>query len=178
VNHLPVNLEQVSLFYAGKNYYLGDLISGEDRTIDSIFDDPKREKDRGDWLLPPTVQNPKQSIDPKALRDNASLWLMKKILFNGDGDQRGRNGGLRNLDQSWRLRPQLEIPSSTQVNYRPEIILVGKVSTRFGQASTINSEPASATRLWLGELPGKGELPPMPGVLGNDVYVRVYIPVK
>lgn len=181
VNHLPVNLTNVTLLYGGRAYLLGDLMAGEDRMIDSLFDDPKKERERSDWLGAGDLPRPNASPSGSSrlsVREALSFGLMKKILFNGEGNQRGRNGGLRNLDQTWRIRPQLEIPSSSQVNYRPEIILVGRVASQWGTASELNVDPSSATQLWLGEIAGKEGPPPLPGLLGTDVTVRVYIPVK
>jgi hypothetical protein len=181
INHLPVDLDSVTLFYGGKLYQLGNLAAGEERSIDALFDDPKKELDRTEWLReqwqPGNAQQQGGNNFAQQFHEASSYALMKRILFNGEGGQRSRNSGLRNLDQTWRIRPQLQVPPAQAV-YRPEIILVARVAPQWGKAEAINSDAASATRLWLGQLAGPGEPPTLPGVLANEVYLRVYIPVK
>jgi hypothetical protein len=58
-------------------------------------------------------------------------------------------------------------------------MLVAKFATQKGTAEAINTNLASASRLWLGALPGSGaQRPPLDGALQQDTYIRVYIPVQ
>ena len=86
---------------------------------------------------------------------------------------------VRLLDQTWRLRPQLETPPTAQPKYRSEIVLVARTALVTGSAETLSQDNSSPTRLWLGELPGgKAARPPLAGQLTQETYVRVYIPIK
>jgi hypothetical protein len=82
---------------------------------------------------------------------------------------------MRYLDQSWRLaRSRRDDPAS----WRDEVILVGHAATLEGRGEDVLGEPASATRLWLGKVPGPGEIrPPLNGTVSQETFVRVYIPV-
>ena len=42
---------------------------------------------------------------------------------------------------------------------------------------TVTMSGVSPTRLWLGTLPGEGDRESLQGFLGQDTYVRIYIPV-
>jgi hypothetical protein len=91
-------------------------------------------------------------------------------LTPGDRDTNGnhaRNTTLRRLEESWRLnRPE-------------EAVVVGRVPRAEDAAEKVSQEGASASRLWLGELPEPGKArPPLPGKLCQETYVRVFIPVS
>jgi hypothetical protein len=61
--------------------------------------------------------------------------------------------------------------------YLDEAILIGRVAIAPGTAEKVVDTNISPTRLWLGKLPGEGEREPLPGFLGQDTYVRIYIPI-
>lgn len=88
-------------------------------------------------------------------------------LFRGKGFE--HNAGLRSLDQSWRLPKRGE----------SHAILVGRLPSRQGAAEDMSKHTASATRLWLGAVPTPGaSRPPLEGILRQDTYVRVFLPVQ
>ena len=61
-----------------------------------------------------------------------------------------------------------------------QAILVLRVATReSAQAEDMARDPASPSRLWLGELPTSGGTRPgLQGTLKQETYIRVLIPVK
>jgi hypothetical protein len=76
------------------------------------------------------------------------------------------NSCLRTLDQSWRLG-------------LGEAILLARFAPQQGPAETVTQHLASASRLWLGKLPAAGETrPALDGILRQDTYIRVFLPVK
>ena len=89
-----------------------------------------------------------------------------------------RQNGLRALDQSWRLQG---IEAGTRQGDRiflPEAILLGRVVQPPATAEKVMTQDGvSPTQLWLGRLPGEGEREPLPGFLGQDTYVRIYLPI-
>jgi hypothetical protein len=94
---------------------------------------------------------------------------MKSILFHREltGGKGRTNDGLRELDQSWRLTDELD-----------EAILLVHMNPRQGPAQEVNQHPATPSHLWLGALPGGSDpLPDLVGILRQDTYVRVFIPV-
>jgi hypothetical protein len=96
--------------------------------------------------------------------------LQMGLLFHEAMNTRGdpNNGALRRVDQSWRVAPE----------NADEVILVGRVAQASGPAEQITTGPASACRLWLGELPTSGKPRPLiPGTMRQDTYVRVFIPL-
>lgn len=107
---------------------------------------------------------------------NFRLW---RVLFHtsrtevlNDKSERDANASLRYLDQSWRVQPQRE-------DYA---ILVLRVPTREGPAETMATDPASPSRLWLGAIPAENpevtSRPSLQGILKQETYIRVIIPVK
>jgi hypothetical protein len=80
------------------------------------------------------------------------------------GDQ---NNNLRLLDQSYRLK------------HPGEAILLVRMPVQQGPADTTGKHMACTSRLWLGKLPTPGEKPPdLDGILRQDTYLRVYLPVQ
>lgn len=93
----------------------------------------------------------------------ALLFFEEQLKVNANE----RNSCLRLLDQSQRLER------------RDEAMLVCKLATQKGTAEAINTNLASASRLWLGALPGSGvPRPALDGALQQETYIRVYIPVR
>src|SRR5205823_266920 len=109
-SRLPVELREVSLFYNGNWYEMGDLAAGGSYRVDvhdisrTAQGSPvpwmnesfgRSERSRGTERRPRTVDVP-----PPAA-------LMKTLLFHGlEGGPHSQlaNSGLRPLDQGWRLR--------------------------------------------------------------------------
>src|SRR5205823_4516495 len=103
--------------------------------------------------------------------------LINPLLFHRHDRQASGmlNSGLRQHDQQWRISAQ----AGTADAYREEVLLVGRASPRHGAAETLTADPAMPTRLWLGALPGEGAVrPPLAGLLTQETFVRVYIPVR
>lgn len=107
--------------------------------------------------------------------------LMKSILFHSHpSDPRSTwdNSGLHGLDQGWRLEPVKAYSKEGSRRYLDEILLIGRVSLPSKSSEEATMDNASATRLWLGELPNRGKSrPTIPGFLAQETYVRIFIPV-
>jgi len=89
------------------------------------------------------------------------------------------NSGLRPFDQSWRLDEEKTAPVQADKVWRDEIILVARSPTLYDHSETVARDPGSATRLWLDRLPGgKAERPALSGFLGQQTYIRAYIPLQ
>jgi hypothetical protein len=191
-NHLPVELQGVTLFYRGKWYTLGDLAPEEGRSVERLFERDVKGGELVEWFNDPTVLRPAAAagpagrhLNPQLLADLSSSQYyqhIKRLMFygkSGGHDGTGRvlyNSGLRHLDQSWRLGKHGE-PAA--LRYREEVILVGRGPLVSDQAETVTQDGVSPGRLWLGRLPAAGtERPALHGVLTQETYVRVYIPVK
>jgi hypothetical protein len=186
-NHLPVDLHDVTLFYRGQAYSLGTLprAGGFRQIIDRRVGVTNEGQPLVQWVT-----------DPAALRlaragTEAGGWerqaegdtalpmhrLIQSLLFHGASDHLDPNSGLRYLDQSWRLRPVVGAGQSSA--YREEVVLVARTAPVREQAETVAREGGAPTRLWLGQLPGKGSArPPVSGILTQETYLRVYVPVK
>jgi hypothetical protein len=107
--------------------------------------------------------------------------LLKDLMFHPktDGGQMN-NSGLRPFDQSWRLQPEkTAVPGQPDPVWPHEVILVARTPTLYDHSETVACDPGSATRLWLGRLPGgKAERPALSGFLGQQTYIRAYIPIQ
>jgi hypothetical protein len=77
-----------------------------------------------------------------------------------------QNASLRFLDQSWRAEKD-----------KNAVILVGRLETQKGDAEDVTRTPASASRLWLGSLPGEPRQP-LVGLMQQETYIRVFIPIQ
>jgi hypothetical protein len=91
------------------------------------------------------------------------------------------NAGWRALDQSWRLRPLVEMSASPQPQsvFRDEVMLVARTASQADTSESVTRSDGAPTRLWLDALPGTvPERPSLNGFIVQDVYVRVYIPVN
>jgi hypothetical protein len=94
------------------------------------------------------------------------------LLFHEQsaGAQELQNSTLRGLDQSWRVNEQ----------NKDEVIVLIRLKRANGLAEDLMTVPdaASPTKLWLKGLPGSGPRDAVPGVMQQDTYIRVYVPVK
>jgi hypothetical protein len=197
-NNLPVELQGVTLIYQGRCYTLPidkkNLAAGEDRrsgnlapgasvTIDNLFDLNQQAPDLQSWIsnletlrpdliFPPGQKN--QGPAPPSM--DMQNQLFKAMLFRSEAVRERNNSGLRLLDQTWRVKPQVEA-ASIEPKYRSEIILVARTALASGRDDPLQQN-GSPTRLWMGELPGKKQRPPLAGLLTQETYVRVYIPLS
>jgi hypothetical protein len=188
VNNLPFELRDVSLFYRQHLYTIKSLApNGGTEEIEKLFmanaEGQKRELTpwfSDDTLAPGRPLSPSgRAINSAFARNRQDYLLLKPTLFFRESSKENTsNAGLRLLDQSWRLKPQEELPTRRQHN-RDEVILVARAAMLVDEAEVVTSNPISPTRLWLGKLPASGEeRPPVPGFITQETYVRVYIPVK
>jgi hypothetical protein len=170
-NNLPVRLTDAALFYKGKAYPLkavlpaGEpyLYPGQECRIDQLFSPGTRPQDLKDWLDAPASL-------PGEGAGRTAAPLMKALLFHDlIGKDRGPNSGLRQLDQSWRLREPPRQRGGLDAPERDEIVLVARVGPRAGSADQLLRESITPTRLEL--------TPPLTGHLTQETFVRVYIPL-
>jgi hypothetical protein len=189
-NLLPAELADVSLFYKGKWYPLRNIAPGETVRVDPFNILEQTTTNVTQWLgqpfAPPGSPAPGASTapgSPAAAPGEGAVppsLLMKAVLFHAAGSGKfsdHNNGGLRGLDQGWRLRALETADPARGKVYLDEAILVGRVAAPAGKAEEAHTGPASPTRLWLSALPGEGERPELKGFLRQETYVRVYIPV-
>jgi hypothetical protein len=183
-NHLPVELQGVTLFYRGKWYSLGNLVPEGDRRVEPLFERGEKARELAEWFNDPTVLRPAAAagpagrhLNPQLLANVSSSLRIKQLLFHEKyGDHDLYNSGLRGLDQSWRLDKHGE-PAA--LRHREEVILVGRGPLVSDQSEAVTRGGDSPSRLWLGRLPAAGtERPALHGVLTQETYVRVFIPVK
>jgi hypothetical protein len=193
-NHLPVKLDNVTLFWKGRWYDLeGGLAPDETRRIDPLFEGDRKAQARDQWFSDPqNIVLPKKPavVDGEAPGTpahqnpkNSAAEFMKALLFHTESQNPNLlyNSGVRTLDQSWRIRSQqgLEFPEGQGGSYRDEIVLVARTAPRVGLAQAVNRGPATGARLWLDALPdGKAEPPRVEGFLDQETYIRAYIPVQ
>lgn len=166
-SQLPVELQDVVLFYHGNAYPQGTLSPGVPLRVNlgtgmgglnpwfqTRFTDPPR-----------TTQ-----AKPGYELDWASSPAMKTLLFYDRASERNmRNTALRHVDQGWRLKE------------REEVVLLGRVNPAAGEgkAEQVSQDGVSPSRLWLDELPGPGKArKPLVGTMTQRTFVRVYIPVN
>ena len=201
-SNLPVELTDVMLLYRGGAYGPRKLAPGETLNIGGndapTFRGLVGQTSTRDWLAKayPRVVTPKSENQSTPRRktkpvppgnpfgerpdqihedDQHAGGVMRLLLFHQAADQKTdrNNSGLRLLDQGWRVRgfgPDRRFPN--------EAILIGRASQAPATAETVTLSGVSPTRLWLGTLPGEGDREPVPGFLGQDTYVRIYIPVS
>jgi hypothetical protein len=177
-------LRDAALMYRGEVYKLEKpLVPGQPRSLTDIhWDQPTQ---LSAWTGPVAFQqNGDQNMNMPSRRtarrrftgvetvnqtslDPTMKWLQ---FFQGADGHASANGGLRSLDQTWRVTKETNDTA----------ILVGKIASQRGPAQEVAAGPASPTRLWLGGiLPAAGTNPPeIPGVMNQDTYVRIIIPIK
>ncbi len=187
-NHLGVKLQGVTLIYREKCYFLDTLEPGESKRVESLFSGNAQGQGRAlsEWFNDTTLSHgvplapSGRPISSNFLQSRDSYRNMKSMLFYRLNERpRATNLGLRRLDESWRVRPLAEYPIPARPNYRPEVVLLARTPMLHDQAEVVTAHPASPTRLWLGELPGEQrQRPALPGVLTQETYLRVFLPVK
>jgi hypothetical protein len=169
---LPVDLENVWLFYVGKAFPLGDLPKGSQKKLALQAGE---EKSIGDWKV---AGSDGQRIQTAQGQYNPGL-VLRDILFHEQTDNVAalRNHALRALDLSWRLQDE---PAFRDQRLR-EAILVARVKFAFGSAEAMAKDVNHPlpTNLWVGAMPGDAPRPPeLAGILAQDTFVRIIIPVR
>jgi hypothetical protein len=184
-NKLPVELRDVTLLYRGEAYPVVPpdhpltLSPGVPLQIEKVGSGGQPFQTWFQSALQPNVQLPDPGRRQAQNRGNQpASWLIKPLLFGeheqGQG-QAHRNSSFRYLDQSWRLKPS--VAGKNEV-WRDEVIVVGRVVAQEGPAEKVIQDGITPSRLWLGSLPGSGEARrPVAGVLSQETYVRIFIPV-
>jgi hypothetical protein len=196
-NDLPVELGRVVLFFREKWYDLGTLAPGESKRVEPLFahDAKGQGRDLAEWFACTQTTGPEQDQDQLAprsfrsptgrpvnaefLRGQTAYRLIKPLMLHQAAEGQTVNYGLRTFDQSWRLRPQPEFPSGECKRYRDEAILVARTALLSDRAEAVARHGSTATRLWLGHLPGdQPERPTQTGYMTQETYLRVFIPVR
>ncbi|MGL4553785.1 MAG: hypothetical protein ACRC33_21690, partial [Gemmataceae bacterium] len=183
-----VELTGVCLFYRDKWYTLGTLAPGESRRLEPLFapDAQGQGKKVADWFADPALA-PGLPLNPAGRPVNANFQqgrsgyqLMQALMFYRAVERQDQtNAGMRGFDQSWRLAARPEFPPPANPRYRDEAVLVARTRMLCDRAEAVTAHPASPSRLWLGKLPSDGgERPAVPGVLTQEAYLRVFIPVE
>jgi hypothetical protein len=178
-NHLPFEVfTDAALFWRGKYYDLGTVLPTDVAKPISLSVEQNPDT-LNKWLSGPrnTYVPPKQAgytygSESAGTTTNPKFALWPVLFTDALSDNRSQapNASLRRMDQSWRVAED-----------RPEnAILVLRIATREGaQAEDMARDPASPSRLWLGDLPTSGGTrPTMQGTLKQETYIRVFIPVK
>ncbi len=186
VNHLPVELQGAALFYRGVWYPVGTLLPGQRLQVQSLFERGVAKRPVGEWFADWSTLRPQPPAEAGVHAAPAQIEVaqeshraMKAMLFHGLDTQLWGNSSLRTLDETWRLTPLTTMPTTPQLQYRAEAILVARAPSLADRAETLTAGAASPSRLWLDALPGSGQpRPALPGQLAQETYVRVYIPIR
>src|SRR5262249_5406495 len=165
-NNLPVDLEDVVVFYQGNTYPQGRMDAGVPKRLDFT----SLQSGLRGWMS----DSFRTALRPGTLNDDLASFAsgpsMKEMLFHNRSDAREgvHNTTLRHIDQGWRLAKD-----------RDEVVLLGRVEPRprVSDAVKLVTDPASPSLLWLGALPGAAPRPKLEGTLTQRTIVRVYIPV-
>jgi hypothetical protein len=173
-NKLPVTLQEVYLIH-GKNVYpLGTLTAGNTVRVAKIQKDIQ---DVNTWLKPganygnsaPGNWNQgRNSGSPPTMDLEPAKKYMRSLMFHEASQKAANttsffNAGLRELDQSWRLRSDGNPPGE-------EAILVAKVAEEHGPAKDVAGKPSCVSRLKLGTA--------LDGTMRQETYVRVFLKVQ
>jgi len=163
-----LNISEGYLIYQNRVSRLA-LKAGAATPIDTARDAAKQELSvwfRNTPGAPPTNM-PIYSYQQRPIVSNVDYPVRAAMFFEAfdRGAANDRNTGLRDLDHSWRL-------------HRPsEAILLLRLPEQKGDANAVNRHLAAASRLWLGSLPTPGAEPELEGLLRQDTFVRVFLPV-
>jgi len=171
-NNLPVGLQDVSLIYGGGRgrgsvLVIGPLAAGARQEIN--FRPAEQGTRISDWVPAINVGYGYDRRGYSTPQHAPAGSVIKRALFFEEASRQDevQNRGLERLDQAWR------------VEQGAEAILFARIpEAKIGADGDPAREQALPTRLWLGELPGPGERPALPGTLAQETYMRVFIPVK
>jgi len=182
-SHLPVELRDVAIFYCDRYYTLDKLSPGDTQRIDGLDVEAGKGKLAQDWFSQGFAQqNLPASGKQKGAAFNQEVpqavgSYVKSILFNDYNSDKSstalRNSSLRFLDEKWRLDKDI----------KDEVILFGRAvlpggKGNEGDAEEMSQSGLSASKLWLGSLPGSPKRAAIEGTLSQETYVRIYIPVN
>jgi hypothetical protein len=172
-NNLPVALQDVSLIYGGGRgkgsvLDLGQLPAGARREVN--FKPAEQGTRVSDWVPAINAGYGYNRPGYSTLPNVGAGLVMKRALFYEAASKQDevQNHGLERLDQGWRV----EQPDEAVLFARIPQVKIGP------EGNPAARDQALPTLLWLGELPGPGERPAVPGTLVQETYVRVLIPVK
>lgn len=189
-NNLPVRLQDVTLIYREKRYFLDRLEPGEQKRIEPLFAGDAQGQNRdlsgmfqaGDRTLAPglPVAPSGRLINANFLEERSAYRLLKPMLFYRASERtQTTNAGFRRFDQTWRLRPLVEYPLPERPRYRDEAILLARTVMLSDRAEDVTKHAATASRLWVGALPdGTQARPELRGYVTQETYVRVFVPVE
>lgn len=180
--HLPLgNLQEGFAFYAGQAYKLDALPDGVAVPFSSTNEPVSRWEEKvtlfdgkfrtDDMYQDDGFKRTARNTPGVSASGPLSLWgILLGDFAAKKTNQTPQNASLRALDQSWRLDPR----------NTGEVMIIAKLATATGPAEELMSDTASTSpsRLWLRELPGSGPRTPVPGILKQETYVRIFIPVK
>ncbi|HEV3145806.1 MAG TPA: hypothetical protein VGZ47_18095 [Gemmataceae bacterium] len=174
-SNLPATLQEVYLIY-GKNVYpLNTLTS---RNTLRIGVDEKNIQELKTWLVSGagSVNNNMQFASnpsgrnyggPPVVQQEPAHKFMRSLLFHEQSQKPNArpffNAGLRELDQSWRLKEDGNPPGE-------EAILIGKLAVENGAAKDVAAKPSCVSRLQLGKN--------LEGTMRQETYVRVFLKVQ
>jgi hypothetical protein len=186
VSHLPMELQGAAAFYRGEWFALGTLLPEQHLEVQTLFERGSSRKLLSEWFKDENIWIPRDPVAvsdvksrPNVLAAQESFRMMRPLLFyTAAGMSGASNSTLRTLDQGWRFRPLTTIPTPPQLQYRDELVLVGRAPSLTGKAEEITASKASPSRLWVGALPAyRDDRPALEGQLAQETYVRVFIPV-
>jgi hypothetical protein len=172
-SELPVPLNDAVLFYKGTRYDLKALEPGKTRKLDpAVVVGAGGVNARIDeWFADvhvPVAVNPWQRQNRGGNIMQSAAGIMKDLMFGfkDTSANHPHNATLRHLDESWRL------------NRPDEAVVVGQLARLEQAGEQVSQDPASPSRIWLGQLPEPGKArPPLPGKMTQEAYVRIFIPV-
>jgi hypothetical protein len=191
-NNLPVDLEDVWIFFGDRCYPLagglpGSGTGGEPSKIALLLQD---QKDILGWVSSseerPLAPRNKDFRNVQGMYNPTPLIRQAMFFEKKDQNNSARNHSLRFLDFSWRLQSD---PGPGETRLR-EAILYAHVPFQRGQADAITKGPIPLpTNLWLGQLPfpyvdlsgAKKDTktqPALAGTLAQDTFIRVLVPVR
>jgi hypothetical protein len=186
-NQMPgVELTGIGLLYRDRWYNLDRLAPGESIRLEPFFaQDAKVQGKRiSEWFADEALRPGEplrlsdRPLDAQIPNRQMFRLAQEMMFFQALGRADQHNAGLRGLDQSWRLPPLAEFPPVMPPRYRQEAILVARTRLLCDEAERVNAHPANPSRLWLGKLPHQGgERPALSGVLTQETFLRVFIPV-
>jgi hypothetical protein len=175
VSHLPAALEDAVLVYSARDQ------SQEVRKLGTLQPGQEIQVHKGlplypDWKTVPTqiLNNYNYGYGYYGSGPVPAGTSVKMLLFPnlipanpGEGNLVGSTGA---FDQTWRLLPNSQ--------GRPtQVMLYGRLAAR-GHAEPVTAGSASASRLWLGDLPAPDRTrPSLTGELRQETFVRVFIPL-
>ncbi len=165
-------LKDVHLFWRNKVYKF-DLEPGKPRKVDDLVQMARTGDDLKNWLPAQQPGTPDYSYSYRGYRPTVPNLddTLRLALFNqAQQASLQRNASLRFLDQTWRV----------QHDEREELVLLAHLAPHKGDAETVSQDAVSPSRLWLGSLPtdDKPQRLPLVGLMLQETYVRVFIPVQ